>query len=234
MAENRIERTSRTYVERESTPDVNVIDRHATISAPRDRIRWGPILAGLVSAIAMLLVLTVLGLALGASVFEPTSEGNDVGTFAAIYAGVAGLLAFFFGGWVTGRSAAVREGENAALNGFMVGATALALILWLTSSGLGNLLGGLGNNIADIARVGTEQVQSGQVDSAQAQNQAQQAADRAREVARANYDNAKGSAWGTLLGLALALGAATVGGVVGHSMKRDGEAVADGAPVRVT
>lgn len=201
--------------------EINVVNRYTSLSAPRDRVRWGPILAGLLTALTALVLLTVLGLALGASVFEPTSEGEDVGTFAVIYAAISGLIAFFLGGWMARRTAAVRRNENAALNGFLVGATVLAAILWLTSAGLGNVLGGISNNIGDIARIGRDEVQSGQVDPNQVQGAVQNAADRARQTAIESYDDARNSAWGTLGGLVLALGAATLGGFVGHKAKTD-------------
>jgi len=184
-----------------------------TPAAPaRDKIRWGPIFAGLMTTIVSMLVLSVLGLAIGLSAFEVTSDGSDVGTAAAIWTALSALISFFLGGWVAGKTASVHGDDNALLNGLMVGATALALILWLTSTGLGNLLGGLGTNIADIARVGQDQVQSGQATGA---------ADQARQTAVNAYDEARNSAWGTLAGLVLALGAAAVGGVVGHKSRHD-------------
>lgn len=176
----------------------------------RNRVQWGPIMAGLLTTIATMLVLTVLGLAIGLSVFEPTSDGSNVGTAATIWSALSALVAFMLGGWVAGKTAAVWRHENAILNGLMVGAAALALILWLTSMGVGNLLGGLGSNIGDIARVGTEQVTPGE---------ASNAAEQARQTAVNNYDDARNSAWGTLVAMVLALGAAAVGGYLGHQSR---------------
>ena len=190
--------------------DYAAIERTAMAVPARDRIRWGPILAGLVTTLASMLVLTVLGLALGLSVFEPTSDGSDVGVAAAIWSALSALASFFLGGWVAGKTAAVHGDDNALLNGFMVGATALALILWLTSTGVGNLLGGLGANISDIARIGADQVSNADIGAA---------TESAGTAAVAAYDEARNSAWGTLAGLLLSLGAATVGGMVGHKAR---------------
>lgn len=208
--------------------ETNVIDRHTTTAEPRDRIRWGPIVAGLVSAIAAMLVLSVLGLAIGLSALKDRADGSDIASSAAIWSAVSALISFFIGGWVAGRTSAVRKGELGLLNGLMVGAAALTLLLYLTGSGVGNLVGGLGSNIGDIARLGTEQVQSGQVNTTNAQNQAQDAAQQARDAARKSYDTAKKSAWGTLAGLVLALAASGAGGVLGHTAKGDRENAADG------
>lgn len=170
----------------------------------KDRTRWGPILAGLLTSVVVLLVLTVLGLAIGMSAFEPdNADGSTVGTAAAIWGGFSALIAFFAGGWIAARSSAV-DGEGAgALNGFLVGVAGIVLILWLLGAGLGNLLGTVGNNLTDIIDLGqTVDVPAGQDASTIAQN---------------NYDEARDSAWGTLAGLVLALGAATLGGWAGHN-----------------
>lgn len=64
----------------------------------RDRVQWGPILAGITTAIGVLL--TVLGLAVGTSAFEPGSAAGDWGTSAGIWGGASVLVALFLGGWV--------------------------------------------------------------------------------------------------------------------------------------
>ncbi len=174
------------------------------ITTRKDRPRWGPILAGLLTAVVTLLVLTVLGLAIGTSAFKPDdANGSTVGTAAAIWGGASLLIAFFVGGLVAAKSAAVDGSGAGALNGFLVGVAAIVLIVWLLGSGLGNLLGTVGNNLADIANLSqTVDVPSGQ---------------DAITVAQDNYDNARDGAWGTLVGLILALGAATIGGWAGHN-----------------
>ncbi|HUG14754.1 MAG TPA: hypothetical protein VMM78_07005 [Thermomicrobiales bacterium] len=184
--------TSTTYVATANDPDV--ITR-------KDRVRWGPILAGLLTTIVTLVVLTVLGLAIGMSAFDPGDDG--VGTAAAIWGAISALIAFVAGGYVAARSAAV-DGEGAgALNGFLVGVAAIVLMLWLLGAGLGNLLGTVGSNISEIADLGqTVNVLDGQ---------------DVATVAQENYDEARDSAWATLIGLLLALGAATFGGWAGHN-----------------
>jgi hypothetical protein len=162
-------------------------------------------------------VLTVLGLAVGLSAFEPTTAGEEVGTAAAVWGAVSALISFFLGGWVAGKTAALRGDDQALLNGAMVGATALALILWLASTGVGNLLGGLGTNINDIANISTQQG----IDRGDAQNAVQEV----RESAMAAYDEARNGAWGTLGGLVVALAAAAVGGLIGHKSRDHDDAV---------
>ena len=205
--EGTVYRAEPRYAAARTVTDTPVIERRGVFTPPRDRIRWGPVLAGLVTTLASMLVLTVLGLAIGLSVFEPTSDGGDVGTAAAIWSALSALVSFLLGGWVAGKTAGVRGDDNALLNGFMVGAAALALTLWLASMGVGNLLGGIGNNIDEIARVGRDQFAN--VDT-------QATAQNARNTATDAYDEARNGAWGTLAAMALALGASTVGGLLGH------------------
>src|ERR671913_1931284 len=72
----------------------------------RDRIRWGPIIAGVVAAFAVLLFLTVLGIALGLSALGGDDGARTWGTAAGIWGGLTLLVAFFVGGWMAARSAA--------------------------------------------------------------------------------------------------------------------------------
>jgi hypothetical protein len=194
----------------------------------RNRIQWGPIMAGLLTTIAAMLVLTVLGLAIGTTAFEPRDPGESIGTAAAIWGGVSAILAFFLGGWVAAKTAAVGGGFSGLMQGLLVGATALALILYLTGSGLGNLFGTIGANIGDIANVAQDTAQQEGVTAEEAQAEAAAQADEAQAEANevvgnatAAFLDAEEEAWGTLAGIVLALGAAALGGLIGHNKRAD-------------
>ena len=192
----------------------------------RNRVQWGPIVSGLLTAIVTMLVMTVLGIALGASVLDRAAPGEEIGTWAAVWGGISAIVSFFVGGWVAAKTAAVGGPFAGLINGFMVGAAGLALILWLTGTGLGNLFGTIGANIGDIANVAQDQAQQQGVtaEDAQAQAgqaQADQAAANAEQTARNSFDEIRDSAWGTLVGLLLALGAAALGGYLGHNKRED-------------
>jgi len=174
----------------------------------KNRVQFGPIVAGILTAIATLLILTVLGLAIGASAFEPRDVGEGVGTAAAVWGVISALIAFFLGGWVAAKTAAVAGAGSGMINGLMVGAGILALVLWLTGSGVSGILGTLGSNIGDIT--GLVQ-QTGAADAAQTPDVDPQAA----------FNTVQDAAWGTLAGLVLPLAAAAIGGLVGHNERRD-------------
>lgn len=194
----------------------------------RNRVQWGPIMAGLLTTIATMLVLTVLGLAIGTAAFEPRDSGKSIGTAAAIWGGLSALISFFLGGWVAAKTAAVGGGFSGLMQGLLVGATALALILYLTGSGLGNLFGTIGSNIGEIAGVAQDTAQQEGVTADEAQStaeanaaEAQAGAEEVVDDVKQGYLDAEESAWGTLVGLILALGAATVGGLVGQNKRSD-------------
>lgn len=165
----------------------------------KNRVQWGPIIAGVLTTLATLLLLSVLGLAIGASAFEPTDADETLGTAAGIWGALSAVLSLLAGGWVAAKTAAVGGPGSGLLNGFLVGATTLALILGLSSLGVGDLLGTLGTSLGDITDI----------------------FDGTGEEARVAYDNARDGAWSTLGGLALALGSSALGGFLGHNKRRD-------------
>src|SRR5689334_10248687 len=70
------------------------------------RISWGAIFAGVVIALAVQLVLSLLGIGIGASTIDPLSEqnpGKGLGIGAAVWFVISSLLATYAGAWVAGR-----------------------------------------------------------------------------------------------------------------------------------
>jgi hypothetical protein len=177
----------------------------------KNRVQWGPILAGVLTALGTLLILTLLGLAIGASAFEPGTDVSDWGTGAGIWGAISAILAFLLGGWVAAKTAAVDGPFAGLMNGLVAGLATLLLLVWLTTTGLSNLLGFLGNNVGNIADIVPGVTQQAAPDTTQ---DAQQAVTSA-------YDEVEKGAWGTLLAVLLALGAAALGGRMGANPRRD-------------
>src|SRR5919112_4827400 len=117
----------------------------------RDRIRWGPIIAGVVTAFAVLLFLTVLGIALGISALGGDDDPQTWGTAAGIWGGLSLLIAFFVGGWMAARAAATLSESDGPLNGFVTGAATLLLLLWLATTALTGALGFFASTVSNIA-----------------------------------------------------------------------------------
>jgi hypothetical protein len=183
----------------------------------RDRVHWGPIVAGLLTALTSLLLLSLLGLAVGLTTVNAgtaAAQGGpppDAGRNSAIWAAVSGVLSFLIGGYVAGRTAAIFRRNWGALNGALVFMLAVPLILWLASQGLGTVLGSLGS-LAGALGSNPGATQATQSAAAQAQASAQSI--QPVDVARA-AEGARNAAWGTLLGSLLGLGASALGGFLG-------------------
>jgi hypothetical protein len=148
------------------------------VLAVRNRVQWGPIIAGVLAAIVAFLLLTILGFALGASVLDPANTAGEIGTWAAIWGAISAVAAFFIGGWIAARTAAVDGTFAALINGLMVGAAGLLFIIWLTASGLGNLFGTIGATVGSVLNVAATAAPAAQdaanVDAGQAGNTVEQ------------------------------------------------------------
>lgn len=214
------------------------------VITPTDTIRWGPVIAGLFAALSTLAALTILGLAIGASAFDPGDTGSGFGLGAGIWGAISVLAAFLVGGWLAGRTAAVPGRNSGILNGAMVWFVAIPLLLYGLGSGIGAIGRTLGNVAATTAQVAapaagqaadaaaanpgvaaTAQagaagvVATAQAGAAAIQGELQDPANQAA-VANTIADNA----WRTLLSLGLAAGAAILGGYLGGQNRRERQA----------
>jgi hypothetical protein len=124
--------------------------------APRDRVRWGPIWAGLLTAFSVFLLLELfayalgwLSLGMGATDFPGAAGRRD-----AWVTGIIGLISFFLGGLVTGATAWIRGASAGLINGFSLWALATVLILFLSALGLGMFFGAAGNAFNQLLALG--------------------------------------------------------------------------------
>src|SRR5829696_2514872 len=149
------------------------------VLAVRNRVQWGPIIAAVLAAIVTFLLLTILGFALGASVLDPANTAGEIGTWAAVWGAISAIVAFFIGGWIAARTAAVDGAFAGVINGLMVGAAGLLFIIWLTASGLGNLFGTIGSTVGSVLNVAASTVPAAQdaanVDATEAGNTVEEA-----------------------------------------------------------
>jgi len=189
------------------------------VVVPRDRVRWGPILAGLVSALATLLVLSLLGVAIGltAAAGDPngganaaTRVANNYGVGAAIWAAISTLLAFFIGGFVSARSAAVRGKSTGWVNGALVWAVALPVILWLATNGASGFLNAVGFNLSGVLDAVNPANPSSPANPSNPANPANNPS-----IVQNATETARNGAWGGLGALLLGLVAAGLGGLLG-------------------
>ncbi|WP_447985048.1 hypothetical protein [Nitrospira sp. Nam74] len=126
------------------------------------RIKWGALLAGWVVGLATQMMLTLLGLAIGAwSIDLRASEamqGIPLGT--GIWTGLSMLIAAFVGGYVAARLAGAANRMDGVYHGATVWGLNWLAFAWLTTTALSFMIGGifstLGTAIQSIGRgVGT-------------------------------------------------------------------------------
>ena len=115
-----------------------------------DRVRWGPILAGLVVAIVSQLILSALGAVIGLAAVGDVS-GGTAGVLATVWAIFSLLLSLFLGGWMMARTCGPMNKKSALLNGTILWATTLALGAWLLASGVSGTLGLAANSASEVA-----------------------------------------------------------------------------------
>lgn len=137
----------------------------APLVAPRDAVRWGPIWAGLLVGIASNLLLSLLAFLIGIeTVSRGAIDSQAAAQTGAWVAAVLAVLSFLLGGFVTGRTSAVRGRASGLLNGFLVWALGIVLIALLSAVGLGQLFGALGDLFGNLRQLTAD---AGQLDQAQ-------------------------------------------------------------------
>lgn len=204
---------------------INIQDRDLTREAEiqpalnllKDRIHWPAVIAGLVTALTAQMFFSLLGIATGLTNLNLGGDWMEVSaqnfsTYMMVWSAVSALVAFFLGGFLASRSAAVFSRGWGALNGAMVFLVSVPLMLWLASAGIGSLFGALGNfaamlNVdpASMQQTFTQITSSGQIIPGGASpEQLQQSAEVARNAAL-----------GVLGAMLLGLIASTVGGLTG-------------------
>lgn len=165
---------------------VGIHDEAQTIR--RDRIRWGPIWAGIVTAVGTYLFLQ-LGLIATGIVELGDASGDD-----AIASGIAALAAFFLGGLTTGATAMWQGADDGLLHGIVMWFAALVAIIVFSAVGSGLALGSF--DTADVF----DDVTLDDIDADQAN------------------DDARDAAGKSLVALTLGLIAAAAGGAAGAKL----------------
>ena len=214
----------------DSRPADGGVEVNTAVVTPTDRIRWGPILAGVFAAMTVAAVLSTLGAAIGMSSYDRNDSARGFAIGAGIWGAITMLIAFGLGGWLTARSAAVRGRDNGLLNGIMVAGVGIPLMMFLagaTTALMGHAELSNGRDTQAEARA-TNGGATGAFDGAvQAgasmtgagdggQNAGSQAGspDRAAQAEQASEKGGR-AAWGTLIALILAIGASAAGGRLG-------------------
>jgi hypothetical protein len=214
----------------------------------RSRVSWGAIFAGAVMALAVYLILTLLGAAIGFTVSDRVRPEN-LQTGAAIWAILTTVIALFVGGWVTTQLTVGENKTEAIMHGIITWGVVLAMLLWLMASGIRagfNAMVGMAHVGQAVARnttpedweaaarragVPQETIDEWRRKAADAPAEARRTAeDPATQQAAA--EAATRAAWWALLGTLLSMAAAVAGALMGAGPTF--RLLAVGMPVRPT
>ena len=197
----------------------------------RSRISWGAILAGSVLALAVYLLLTLLGGAIGMSVSDDFA-GRNIGTAAAIWAIATTTLSLLLGGFIASQLTVGENKTEGMLYGLLVWAAVFAMLLWLMASGVragfGAMVGvatAAGQNVSQAdfeamaLRAGYSQQQindfKARVNNAPAEAQAAANDPAVQARAREAAETATRVTWYTFAGTLVSMLAAALGGYLG-------------------
>ena len=124
------------------------INMQATIqhwSHGEARIKWGAIFAGLTVGIAVQMVFTLLGLAIGAWSIDlrdvQPAEGIPLGT--GLWTGISMLISAFIGGYVSSRLSGAYLSTGGLYHGAVVWGMTWLVFAWLATTALSFMVGGL-------------------------------------------------------------------------------------------
>lgn len=119
------------------------------------RVSWGAIFAGVVIAIAVQLVLGILGTGIGLSLVDPvegtTPGAAGFGIGAGIYWLITTVIALGAGGYAAARVAGVRDRFDGLVHGLVVWGVTLILTLYLLTSAVGGIIGGAFRTVGSVA-----------------------------------------------------------------------------------
>ncbi len=114
-----------------------------------NRISWGSIIAGVITVLAVSLLLTTLGASLGFSLLSPNSDDivNGADKAVLIWTVVALIISLAAGGFVAGRLA----GADGLIHGFLIWGTSLLVATVLGFSAVGGLIKLTGSAVSSVA-----------------------------------------------------------------------------------
>jgi hypothetical protein len=189
-----------------SPPESLVASR---VTEYRDRVRWGPIISGVLVALATQLILSSFFSALGtgtiAESFAPRTITPNIISNVGIWSTLALLLSLFIGGWITTRACGPMHKDTALLNGAILWATTLAFSSFLLANGVLGAFGVAAYNAADI--INQLQLQGNLVTP----NIPALTAEQTRDIAAATSRTLWWFVFGSLLGLVASLIGAVAG-----------------------
>lgn len=128
-------------------------DDRAYLRGRLRHVSWGAIFVGLIIAIALQILLGLLGVGLGFSILDPTDPMGGVrawGIGTGIYFVLVQVLSLGVGGYIAARLAPARTDQTAIFHGLSIWALATIIMVWLGGTGVGLAVGGMTSALSAI------------------------------------------------------------------------------------
>ncbi len=124
------------------------METHAINAKPRV-ISWGAIIGGVITVLALSILLSILGTGFGLTMVDPYSDqpAAGVGKAISLWSFISVLISLAVGGLVAGRLA----GAAGTSHGFLVWATSLIIAIIISGMLIGGALKAAGNMVGSIA-----------------------------------------------------------------------------------
>ena len=124
-------------------PPTSTEDAHTIMI---NRVSWGAILAGMVVALVVQVLLTMLGVGVGAAALDPgggdSPQASTFSIVSLIWYAVSGIVAAFAGGYMAARMSGKTAATTGALHGLTTWAVTTLLVPYLVTTSLGSIIGG--------------------------------------------------------------------------------------------
>ena len=120
---------------------------------PKKGVSWRAIAAGTLTVLTIILILNLIGLAIGLGVIEPTEQTNPlsgIGTGAIIWWVVSNLMALFAGGFVASRVGVSLTDFSGVIQGIMTWALYTLISVWLLNTMVGTIISGVGSAVSGV------------------------------------------------------------------------------------
>jgi hypothetical protein len=133
---------------------VHARDDNPYLAAALHKVSWGAIIAGVAVALVVQLLLNLLGAGIGAAVIDPMSNDNPSATTltvsTAIWFIVSGIIASFIGGYIASRLSGRPVRSTGALHGIASWAVTTLVVIYLLTTSVGALVGGVFSGVGGI------------------------------------------------------------------------------------
>ena len=142
--------------------------------ASMKRISWAAVFAGVVVALVVQMVLSLLGLGIGIGTIDPVQETNPLaglGTGTLIWWISSMLISLFAGGWVAGRLSGMTRKADSIIHGVLTWSVFTLVSFYLLTTTVGGIMNTAGNIVSKAFSVAGQGVS---VVAPQAQEQLKQ------------------------------------------------------------